>query len=237
MAQWLKSLVFTTYLFVSVAVYGLVALVVAAFGYRALYRAVLIWVDCTLWMLERICGLGYTVEGLESLPSENTVILMKHSSAWETIAQLKLFPRQTWVMKRELLWAPILGWVLMFLKPIAIDRAAGRAAVEQVIARGVARLGEGLWVVIFPEGTRVPAGQTKRYGLSGTLLAQTAGRPVVPVAHNAGEFWPRRGLLKRRGTIRVVVGTPIETTERDPRSVTADVQRWVETQLESMERR
>lgn len=236
MIQWLRSLVFTGYLFFSVAVYGLAVLLVVPFGYRALYRAVLVWVNTTLWLLERICGLGYSVEGIENLPSENTVILMKHSSAWETIAQFRIFPRQTWVMKRELLWAPVLGWVLVFLKPIAINRGAGRRAVEQVIERGRARLGEGLWVVIFPEGTRVPAGQTRRYGLGGTLLAQAAGRSVVPVAHNAGQFWPRRGLRKRPGTIRVVVGKPIDTAGKEPRAINDEVQSWVEAQLADMGR-
>jgi 1-acyl-sn-glycerol-3-phosphate acyltransferase len=132
------------------------------------------------------------------------------------------------------MWAPILGWAIFFLKPIAINRGGGRAAVEQVIAQGRRRLEAGLWVVIFPEGTRVPAGQTRRYGIGGTLLAQAAGRDIVPVAHNAGAFWPRRSLMKRAGTIRVVVGDPISTTDRDPREVTAEVQAWIEQELSGM---
>lgn len=234
MRQWLGSIAFTGYLFASAAVYGMLLLLVAPFGYRALYAGVQLWADAALAILDGCCRLRHEVVGLGNLPERNTVILMKHSSAWETIAQLKIFPRQSWVMKRELLWAPVLGWVLLLLKPIAIDRSAGRVAVQQVIERGTARLREGLWVVIFPEGTRVPAGQTKRYGLSGTLLAQANGLPVVPVAHNAGEFWPRRGWLKRRGTIRVVVGEPISTEGRDPRVVTAEVQRWIEGELARM---
>jgi 1-acyl-sn-glycerol-3-phosphate acyltransferase len=234
MRQWIGSALFTGYLFVSVAVYGLAVLFVVPFGYRALYRAVVLWVDCTLSLLEGLCGLDFEVRGLQHLPDTNGVILMKHSSAWETIAQIKLFPVQTWVMKRELLWAPVLGWVIYFLKPIAINRQGGRRAVEQVIEQGQRRLGEGLWVMIFPEGTRVPAGQTRRYGLSGTLLAQAAGRPIVPVAHNAGHFWPRRGLLKRPGTVSVVVGEPIPTTGRDPRELSDQVQRWIEAEIERM---
>jgi len=234
MRQWLGSIVFTSYLFGSAAVYGLLLLLVAPFGYRALYRAVIVWVDAALAMLRWCCNLRHEIEGLEHLPERSSVILMKHSSAWETIAELTLFPAQSWVMKRELLWAPVLGWVLMLLKPIAIDRGAGRVAVQQVIERGTARLREGLWVVIFPEGTRVPAGQTRRYGLSGTLLAQANGLPVVPVAHNAGQFWPRRGWLKRPGTIRVVVGEPVPTEGRDPRVVTAEVQNWIEREVARM---
>src|SRR5262249_19302693 len=157
---------------------------------------------------------------------------MKHSSTWETLAQLQIFPRQTWVLKHELLWIPIFGWALRFLKPIAIDRKGGASAVQQVLEQGQSRLAEGLCVVILPEGTRMPVGQTRRYGLSGALLASATGRPIVPVAHNAGFFWPRRGWLKRAGTVRVVVGAPISTAGRDARQISDDVQRWIEAQVE-----
>ena len=218
MREWLGSIVFTTILFVSVAVYGLVVLALGLFGYRAVYAGVRLWSRSTLGLLRMLCGLDYSVRGLENLPAENAVILMKHSSSWETIAQLVLFPRQSWVMKRELIWAPVMGWVLFLLKPIPIDRKGGRAAVEQVIEAGQRRLREGLWVVIFPEGTRVPAGQMGRFGMSGALLARAAGKPIIPVAHNAGLFWPRRGLCKRPGTIQVVVGQPISAAGREPSS-------------------
>ncbi len=228
------SLIFTTYLFVSVATYGFVVLFLRLFGYRVAYRAVLVWVDSTLWMLRVCCRLSYQVHGRARLPSESCVVLMKHSSAWETIAQLRLFPGQTWVMKRELLWAPVLGWVLWGLKPIGINRGSGRKAVEQVIRRGTQRLNEGLWVVIFPEGTRVPFGESRRYGVSGALLAAAAGKPIVPVAHNAGAFWPRRGWRKRAGTIDVVIGEPIATAGREPREINDQVQSWIEAEIASM---
>lgn len=231
MRAWVGSLAFTTFMFGSVAVYGLVVVLAAPFGHRRVYRMVRGWAHATLALLERCCGLGYCVEGLERLPRDNAVVLLKHSSAWETIAQIEIFPVQTWVLKRELLWAPVLGWVLLLLKPIAIDRRGGRAAVQQVVEAGRRRLDEGLWVMIFPEGTRVPAGQVRRYGMSGALLARAAGRPVVPVAHNAGDFWPRRGLLKRPGKIRVVIGPPVPTAGRDPRDINEDVQRWIEATL------
>jgi 1-acyl-sn-glycerol-3-phosphate acyltransferase len=153
---------------------------------------------------------------------------MKHSSAWETLAQMQILPIQTWVMKRELMWVPFLGWALLLLKPIAIDRRGGATAVQQVLDQGQRRLAEGLWVVIFPEGTRMPVGQTRRYGMSGALLAGAAGLPVVPVAHNAGIYWPRRGWLKRAGTIRVVIGPPISAAGKDPRVVNAQAQQWIE---------
>jgi 1-acyl-sn-glycerol-3-phosphate acyltransferase len=229
--QWLGSIAFTLYLFVSVPIYGLVVVATAPLGRRVAYATVLVWVDSVFFLLRWLCRLDYVVEGREHLPARSSVVLMKHSSAWETLAQLRIFPPQTWVMKRELLWVPVLGWVLLVLKPIAIDRKGGNAAVQQVLELGRERLAEGLWVVIFPEGTRVPAGQTRRYGMSGALLAAAAAVPIVPVTHNAGEFWPRRGWLKRPGTIRVVIGPPLATTGVEPRVLNEQTQRWIEATL------
>jgi 1-acyl-sn-glycerol-3-phosphate acyltransferase len=229
--QWLGSIVFTFYLFVSVPIYGTLVLLTAPFRRRVTYAAALLWVDSVLWLLRVLCRLDYRVEGREHLPSRNGVVLLKHASAWETIAQLRIFPEQTWVLKRELMWAPVFGWVLWLLKPIAIDRRGGGAAVQQVLAQGHLRLAAGLWVMIFPEGTRMPVGETRRYGMSGALLAAAEGLPVVPVAHDAGYFWPRRGWLKRPGTIRVVIGPPIETRGVEPRVVNERAQRWIEDTL------
>ncbi len=232
MLQWLGSIAFTSFLFLSVPPYGLVVILVAVFAPRHTYAAVVAWVDAVLFALRVCCRLDHTVEGRDNLPSTASVVLMKHSSAWETLAQLKMFPQQTWVLKRELLWIPMFGWALRMLKPIAIDRKGGGAAVQQVLNQGRRRLESGFWVVIFPEGTRVAAGKSRRYGLSGALLASAAGRPVIPVAHNAGYYWPRHSLLKRRGTIRVVIGEPIATAGIDPREINERVQLWIEAQLE-----
>jgi 1-acyl-sn-glycerol-3-phosphate acyltransferase len=226
--QWLGSIAFTFYLFVSVPIYGVLVLPTLLLPRRLTYGAAVGWVKSVLFMLRWLCDLDYVVEGEEHLPARSSVVLMKHSSAWETLAQLCIFPRQTWVLKRELTWVPVFGWVLLALRPIAIDRRGGGAAVQQVLEQGRRRLAEGLWVLIFPEGTRVPAGQTRRYGMSGALLAREAGLPIVPVAHNAGDFWPRRSWLKRPGMIRVVVGPPIPTAGVDPRLLNERTQRWIE---------
>jgi 1-acyl-sn-glycerol-3-phosphate acyltransferase len=232
--QWLGSVAFTLYLFLSVAAYALVLLPAVRMTRRTTYAAAASWAGSVLFMLRWLCKLDYVVDGLEHLPATPSVVLVKHASAWETIAQLRIFPGQTWVLKRELIWIPVFGWVLRRLKPIAIDRKAGRAAVQQVLDQGRQRLAEGIWVVIFPEGTRVPAGETRRYGMSGALLAEAAGLPVVPVAHNAGDYWPRRSWLKRPGTIRVVIGPPIPTADVDPRLVNERAQRWIEATVATL---
>ena len=234
MRQWVGSILFTLLLFFSVPFYGAVALLTAPLPRSCTYAVAVAWVDSMFWLLRVLCRLDYVVEGREQLPARSSIVLLKHSSTWETLAQIKLFPRQTWVLKRELMWVPILGWVLWLLKPIAIDRRGGGVAVQQVLGQGRARLAEGNWVVVFPEGTRMPAGQTRRYGMSGVLLAQAEGLPVVPVTHNAGYFWPRRGWLKKPGTIRIVIGSPIETTGVEPRAVNERAQQWIETTLETL---
>jgi 1-acyl-sn-glycerol-3-phosphate acyltransferase len=226
--QWLGSAAFTLYLFVSAAVWALVLLPAVLLPRRVTYAGAAGWARSVLFMLRWLCKVDYVVEGLPHLPATSSVVLVKHSSAWETIAQLRIFPRQTWVLKRELIWIPVFGWVLLKLKPIAIDRKGGRTAVQQVLHQGRQRLAEGIWVVIFPEGTRVPAGEARRYGMSGALLAEAAGLPIVPVAHNAGDYWPRRSWLKRPGTIRLVIGPPIPTAGVDPRLVNERAQRWIE---------
>jgi len=139
------------------------------------------------------------------------------------VALFVIFPPHVWVLKRELLWVPLMGWGLKLLRPIAIDRGAGHRAVNQVVEQGEQRLAEGLWIIIFPEGTRVARGETRKYGVSGALLAVAAGRMVVPVSHNAGDFWPRRGILKKPGTIRVIIGAPIPAVGRDPRELNVEI--------------
>jgi 1-acyl-sn-glycerol-3-phosphate acyltransferase len=232
--QWLGSAAFTLYLFVSAAAYAVLLMPTVLLPRRVTYAGAAGWVRSVLFMLRWLCKLDYVVEGLEHLPARSSVVLMKHSSAWETMAQLRIFPGQTWVLKRELIWIPVFGWVLLKLKPIAIDRKGGHAAVQQVLHQGRQRLAEGIWVVIFPEGTRVPAGETRRYGMSGALLAEAAELPVVPVAHNAGDYWPRRSWLKRPGTIRVVIGPPIPTAGVDPRLVNERTQRWIENTVATL---
>jgi 1-acyl-sn-glycerol-3-phosphate acyltransferase len=157
--------------------------------------------------------------------------MSNHTSAWETVAQFLIFPPQVWVLKRELLWIPFVGWGLKLLRPIAINRGEGHRAVNQVVEQGKARLADGLWIIIFPEGTRVVAGETRKFGVSGALLAIASGKSVVPLSHNAGTFWPRRGFLKKPGTIRVVIGEPIESIGKNPRVLNEEVKQSIEAGL------
>jgi 1-acyl-sn-glycerol-3-phosphate acyltransferase len=184
-----------------------------------------------LWAGRLLCGLDWVVEGRENLPPGPGVIYIKHSSVFEAYAQIGLFPRQTWVVKRELLFVPILGWGMAAMKCIAIDRGASGRAVKQVIRRGKRRLAEGIWVTIFPEGTRVPPGETRRYGISGAVLAREAGCLLVPVAQNARDFFPRNGLPERPGRIRFCIGPPIDPSAQEPKETNELAQRWIEAKM------
>ena len=199
--------------------------------YRAQFAIARTWARILLWVLERLCGLKYVVEGRERIPGGNHIVMSNHTSAWETVVQFLIFPPQVWVLKRELLWIPFVGWGLKLLRPIAINRGEGHRAVNQVVEQGKARLTDGLWIIIFPEGTRVVAGETRKFGVSGALLAIASGKCVVPLSHNAGVFWPRRGFVKKPGTIRVVIGEPIESTGKNPRELNEEVRQSIEAGL------
>jgi 1-acyl-sn-glycerol-3-phosphate acyltransferase len=233
--QFLGSLAFTAFLFVWTFLYAaffVPAALLVPFPRR--FALVRVWARVLLRVLKYSCRLEYSISGQENMPAGNHIVLSKHSSSWETIAMAILVPRQVWVLKRELLWIPMVGWAVRLLHAIAIDRGSGHTAVAQVIEQGKQRLAEGDWIVIFPEGTRMAAGETRRYGVSGALLAAETGRLVVPIAHNAGSFWPRRGLLKKPGRIQVAIGPPIVCLGRDPRAINEEAQRWIEGTLEKL---
>jgi 1-acyl-sn-glycerol-3-phosphate acyltransferase len=233
--QALGSLLFTLFMIAWTLFYAILFVLVGGlmslpkrFGFIAFYA------HCMLGGLRLLCRLDYTVEGLQNIPDEPHVALWKHSSAWETFAQFLLGPPKVLVLKRELMWIPFFGMGLALLHSIAIDRRAGASAVNQVVDRGRTRLAEGLSVLIFPEGTRVAAGETRRYGVSGALLASRAGCKVVPIAHDAGFYWPRRGILKKPGMIRVCIGPAIEAAGRDPREINDEAQAWIEAAIRRM---
>jgi 1-acyl-sn-glycerol-3-phosphate acyltransferase len=189
------------------------------------------WARLELAAVKYLCGLDYVVEGQQNIAAGPHISMWKHSSAWETMAQMVIFPPQAWVLKREILWIPVIGWATWLMEPIAINRAAGSAAVKEVLSQGRRRLEQGRWVLIFPEGTRVAVGQTRKYGISGALLAAETGCQIIPVAHDAGRYWSRRGLLKKRGTIRVVIGPPIETAGREARDINEDTRTWIDAKV------
>lgn len=230
----LRSGLFALVLILITPPYALLALASFPLPRMARYRLISGWSRLVVFLARTILGIAWRVEGREHLPSRPSVILSKHQSAWETLAFQQIFPPQVHVLKRELLWIPFFGWGLALMSPIAIDRSRGVAALRSIARRGRERLEQGFWIVVFPEGTRVAPGERRRYQLGGAWLAAASGAPIVPVAHNAGLVWPRNAFLKRSGTVTVRIGPPIDTANRDPKTLNALVETWIEEQQKAL---
>ena len=216
--------------------FSIAAILALLLPYRLRYALVSRWTHWNLWWLDKTCGLNHRAVGKDNAPEQPTIIFCKHESAWETLALQRYFRPQVWVIKRELLWIPFFGWGLATLRPIAIDRKANRANLNHILTQGRERLNDGCWVVIFPEGTRVAPGERRRYRQGGALLAEKTGYPVLPVAHNAGDFWPRNSFIKHRGTIELAIGPLIESAGRSAAEINRLAESWIESAVVDMRR-
>jgi 1-acyl-sn-glycerol-3-phosphate acyltransferase len=236
MRQIIGSFLFNATMWVTVALYAPPMLLTFPLPFTWRFRIISQWARFHVWLARVLCGLRYEVHGREHLPAAGPAILMaKHQSSWETLAFALIFPPQTWVLKREVLWIPLFGWALALLRPIAINRQSKQRAMQQVILQGRERLNAGIWVTVFPEGTRVAPGQRRRWGQGGAVLAAETGYPVVPVAHNAGHYWPRRSFIKRPGTIKVLIGPAIDPRGLDKQEILRRAETWVTQAMERLE--
>jgi 1-acyl-sn-glycerol-3-phosphate acyltransferase len=230
----LRSTLFALALCLVTPPYAVFALLTFPLPRMMRYRLISGWSRLVIRLARWILGIEWRVEGRENLPSRPAVILSKHQSAWETMAFQIIFPPQVLVLKRELLWIPFFGWGLALMSPIAINRSRGMRALRTIARRGRERLAQGFWVVVFPEGTRVPPGMQREFHPGGAWLASASGAPVVPVAHNAGLLWPRNAFLKRPGTVTVRIGPPIEAADRDPKTINDLAKTWIEEQQKAL---
>jgi 1-acyl-sn-glycerol-3-phosphate acyltransferase len=229
-----RSFVFLLLQLVLTPVFSTLALLTFPFPPLTRYRLISSYARTMIWLLRLVCGIRHEVRGLENLPKEPCIVLCKHQSAWETLALQVIFPPQAWVLKRELLWLPFFGWGLAMTSPIAIDRSDGKGAMKQLLKQGKERLAQGFYVVIFPEGTRVPYGKRGKYKVGGALLAASTGVPVVPVAHNAGRLWGRKAFSKHPGLVTMSIGKPIATQGRKAEEINAEVEAWIENEIEQL---
>lgn len=236
MLMWLRSALFYVGYAASLVV---VASACVLFGWalpiRARYRLAMLWNHFVVWWVGVSCGVHYRISGLENVPAQPFVMLANHQSPWETLFLYDYFQPICAILKRELLWIPFFGWALAVLRPIAIDRSKGRSARNSLLTEGPKRLAAGLSVLVFPEGTRIEVGQEKKYLTGGADLAIKAGALIVPVAHNAGLYWPARKFAKRPGLIDVMVGRPIPAAGREARELTATVEGVIRGMLEQIQ--
>ena len=224
----LRSLLFYMGLISSTMFIAPFCLLIFPLPFAKRYYFVTRWTAFNLWWLKITCNLNHSIDGLENIPANASIIMSKHQSAWETLAIQLIFPAQVWILKRELLWIPVYGWGLASMQPISIDRGSAVTAFRQIVKQGCKRLAEGYWVVIFPEGTRVAPGQTKKYLPGGGMLAEKSGVSIIPIAHNAGYFWPRNSISKKSGTIQMVIGPAIEPKGKTATEITEEVAQWIE---------
>lgn len=233
--NFLRSLLFllaTT----SVTIPAGVLLVFAAFllPLKARFAIVHTWRKAFITLERHVLGIKTVVIGRENIPGHASVIIAKHQSAWETVALQELFVPSVFVLKRELLLIPFFGWGLAAIRMISIDRKAGKEALRHIVEQGKDRLEQGIWVIIFPEGTRMAPGEHKPFQIGGAFMATKAQATVVPVAHNAGELWPKNAFIKRPGTITVSIGPAFDTTGMSVQEVNQRAEAWIETEMRKL---
>jgi len=229
-----RSILFYIGLSLSTFIFVPLSILLFPIAFPLRFRIISKWAVFNLWWLKISCGLNYEVEGIENIPESNGIIFCKHQSAWETLALQLIFPPQVWILKRELLWIPIYGWGLAAMEPIAINRSSGLKALKQIVKQGCERLQNNLWVVIFPEGTRVAPGIKGKYQPGGGMLAAKSGYPIIPIAHNSGYFWPKNSLRKWPGTIHMVIGPVITSTGKTAIEITQEAEEWIETTISKL---
>ncbi|ADL56103.1 lysophospholipid acyltransferase family protein [Gallionella capsiferriformans] len=232
---FIRSFVFMLLQLLLTPVFSVLAIFTFPFSPLTRYRLISSYAKTMIWLVRVVCGIRHRVLGIEHIPQQPCIVLCKHQSAWETLALQAIFPPQAWVLKRELLWIPFFGWGLAMTSPIAINRSDGKGAVKQLLKQGKARLAQGFFVVIFPEGTRIPYGQRGKYKVGGALLAASAGVPVVPVAHNAGRLWARAAFIKTPGLITMSIGQPIATTGLKADEINARTEAWIENEINTLD--
>lgn len=230
--NYLRSILFMLILLIVTPPYALLMIFCFPLPHRARRYTAVPWVFMTIWLIKHVLGIGYRVLGRENIPDRPAVILSKHQSAWETVVLQQVFPLALFVWKRELKWQlPFFGWALAVIPMISIDRGAGKNALLQLVEQGRLRLSQGYPVIIFPEGTRVAPGSHRRYKIGGAHLGVATGAPVLPLAHNAGEYWGRNAFFKRPGTITVSIGPAIDPTGLSAEDVNTRAEAWMESEM------
>ena len=198
------------------------------------YRFISLWAKTMIQWLKFTCNLSFEIHGSENIPNKPCIVFCNHQSAWETLALQIALPQQVWVLKRELLLIPFFGWGLWLTSPIAIDRSSGKKALLQMFNQGLTKIQKGFFIIVFPEGTRANLNEDKKYHIGGSWLAKKIDCPVLPIAHNAGYFWPKNSFLKHPGKITLKIGPLIETHELSTDQINESAKKWINSNVEKI---
>ncbi len=224
-----RSLLFSILMSLTVFVYSFFCILAFPLPFRYRYAIIAAFTGAMVWLLKILCRIDYQIEGLENIPKDRVgIVISKHQSTWETFILPRIFWNSAIILKRELLWVPFFGWGLALIEPIAINRGNKGNAMDQIIRQGKKCLDAGRPIIMFPEGTRIPYGKIGNYRPGGARLAIATGYPIIPVAHNAGRFWGKRSIVKHPGTIRLVIGKPIESQGKKAEELMTEAKNWIE---------
>jgi len=241
MMNLIRSVLHALFLLLTVVPYALFILILAALGVRGerLYWVAAAWLRLSVNSAWWLIGIRYQVQGRENLPQGKTspaVLLVKHQSTYETFLMPAIMPHPlAYVFKRELLRIPFFGWAMGRLDMIHIDRSQRTQAFAKVVTQGKALLDQGIWVIMFPEGTRIARGEVGSYKTGGTRLAIETGAPVIPIAVTSGRCWPRRAFVKYPGVVEVSIGPAIPSQGRDADELMQQVQSWIEGEMQRLD--
>ncbi len=229
---FVRSFIFMLVMIIATLIWAPICFLFAPLPYNQRYWATARWNVFIIWAAKIICGIRYQTRGFENFPDGPVILLCKHQSAWETIFLLMATPRPlVFVFKKEITYIPFFGWAISLMKMIPIDRKKAKDAFAQVVSVGRERLRDGQWVIMFPEGTRIAVGKKGNYKGGGTRLAVETNTPVIPIALNSGECWPKNSFIKRPGTVTVSVGKPIAPDNMNANELMSKVEDWIESEM------
>ncbi len=236
----IRSILHMLWMAVTVVPWALAVLVFSLFGSSTqVYWLCAGWLRLAVNGGTAILGIHNRVTGMENLPSSELgtcVLLVKHQSTWETFSMVTLMPHPlAFVFKRELLYVPFFGWAMSRMDMIHIDRSQRAQAFSKVVEQGKRLMAQGVWVIMFPEGTRIPRGQKGVYKSGGTRLAIETGAPVIPVAVTSAKCWPRKAFIKTPGIVDISIGKPISSVGRQPDELMREVENWIETEMRRLD--
>lgn len=231
MASALRSLAFALFQIIVTPLYALSVMLLAWLPRVPRYRYITFWCAMNLWAARWICGIRSRVIGGENVPHTPHIVACKHSSTWETLFLSRYLPPLAYVAKKELLSLPFFGWAFRLASPITIDRQAGQDAMIQISSQGRERFAQGFWIILYPEGTRIPVSRRVRYKTGAARLAIEMQVPILPIAHNAGWLWPKGFMGKRPGIVTMSVGKPIAPGTMNPAELMQAVEEWIEGEV------
>ncbi len=229
---FLRSLLLALVMLVITPIWACICFLAAPLPYNQRFYVTSRWNVFVIWAAKVICGVRHQIKGAENLPDAPVILLCKHQSAWETIFLLCNMPRPlVFVFKKELMYVPFFGWALALLRMIPIDRSSGKNAFKNMVMHGKKRLADGQWIIMFPEGTRIPVGEKGQYKSGGVRLAIQTKALIVPIAVNSGECWPKNSFIKKPGLVTVSIGQPISPEGRRPDDLMDQVEAWIESEM------